>query len=156
MTVFADVNGDPADPFAAGKLYLVLDPDPGMQVDRTDYLINTFPLPGTIQFAGPQFGVGGADAVTGFTAVPGAPAGTPPVLVFSRTGAIENPGAFRFGDDGDKNHLEAAVVNLIGKVEVRKYLLAADSPTMTDGFFAEGNEVFDGTKMGKTAWVWYD
>ena len=159
MTLFADVNGDPADPSAAGALYLVLDPDLLEPPDRTDYLIATFPLPGQvdrgIQFAGPVGGIAGADAVDGFTPVPAAPA-DPPVMAFSPTGAILDVGAFRLSDASQSNFLETAVINITGKVEVRKYLLDVDSPTGTAGFFAEGSASFDVGQVGRGNWVWYD
>lgn len=159
LTAFAELNGDPDDPLAVGARYLVFDPDPISQPDRTDYLIGVMALPGPggagVQFGGPQFGVNGPDAVTGLTPVPGAAAGAPPVLVFLPTGAVAAPGALRFTDGAERNFLETAVTNLTGKIEVRKYLGDADSPTGAADFFAEGNVSFAADGVGENVWVWY-
>ncbi len=88
--------------------------------------------------------------VDGFTQVPGAPAGTLPVLVFSPAGLPEATGALRFADDSGRNHLETAVTSRAGKVEIRKFLPADDSPTSSPGFFQEGTD-----SHGASVWVWY-
>lgn len=159
LTAFAELNGDPDNPLAAGARYLVYDPDPGARPDRTDYLIGTMTLPGPgdvgVQFGGPQLGVNGLDAVTGLTPIPGAVAGTPPVLVFLPTGAVDAPGSLRFTDGAGRNFLETAITNITGKSEVRKYLEAVDSPTGAADFFAEGNVTFATDKVGENVWVWY-
>lgn len=159
LTAFAEVNGDPDNPQAPGARYLVYDPDPIARPDRTDYLIGVMALPGSrpagVQFGGPQFGINGSDAVTGLTPVPGAPPGTPAVLVFRRTGAVQAPGALRFTDGPARNFLETTITNLTGKTEIRKYLEAADSPTGSADFFTEGNVSFAAGSVGRTVWTWY-
>lgn len=159
LTAFAELNGDPNNPLAPGARYLFFDPDPLARPDRTDYLIGVVRLPGPgdvgVQFGGPQFGVNGMDAVTGLTPVPGAVPGAPSVVVFHPTGAVDAPGSLRFTDGAGRNYLEAAITNLTGKSEVRKYLQAGDSPTGTADFFTEANISFGPDSVGKNIWVWY-
>lgn len=182
LTAFADVNGNPSDPLAESGRYLVYDPDPLVPMDRTDFLIGTLDLPGKpatgVRFGGPAGGAGGGDSVRGFTSVPES-AGeeddpdadpdpdeeedpdesspdTPNVLVFQPTGGTRAPGAFRLMDARGENVLETAVVSIVGRVEIRKHLLAGDSPTGVEGFFAQGNSTFDeDASAGKNIWIWY-
>jgi hypothetical protein len=171
VTAFADVNGSSLNPLAPGALYLVYDPDLLLPEDRTDFLIGTLLLPGKlktgVQFGGPLNGLGGADSVRGFTQVPiAAPdeeeeeeeeeSDVPNVLVFQPNGSTRGPGGFRLMDARGENFLEVAVVTIVGKVELRKYLLAEDAPTGIADFFPEGNISFDDDAgPGKHIWVWY-
>lgn len=159
LRAFAEVNGIASDPLLIGTRYLVYDPEILKAADRTDYLISTMALPGKeetgVQFGGPQFGLKGADSVVGFTTVsqPSAEPVKTPVLVFTASGAIVAPGAFRFADARNANHFEIALTSLTGDVEIRKYLNAIDAPSGgLAAFFAEGNIVFS---ESRNIWVWY-
>jgi len=170
-TVYAygEINGNPADPLDPDGRYLVFDPVPGSPghvlgageslTYDTDFLISRVQLPGApevgVDFAGPVGGVQGADSVIGLTAVPGAAAGEPGVLVFLPSGKVLDTGAIRLVDSRRVNYLEASVPSIAGRVSLRKYVLAADSPTGVADFFAEGNLTkADGT-VGRNVWVWY-
>jgi prepilin-type N-terminal cleavage/methylation domain-containing protein len=159
VSAFAELNGNPNDPERAGALYLVYDPDPLAEPDRTDYRISLMALPGPpeagVQIGGPVDGIEGADALVGLTPTPGALANTPKVLVFHPNGAVDAPGAFRFTDNRQTNFLETTITTLTGKTEIRKYLLADDSPTSVAGFFPEGNVSFEPGSVGQIAWTWY-
>ncbi len=145
LVAFADVNGDPVASNPGYANFLKYDPDPAVGNKRTDYEIGHIQLERSSFGAPPNYG-----EVDGFTHVPGAPAGTPAVLVFSAAGRPESTGALRFRDGGGRNFLEAAVTSRSGKVEVRKFLPADDSPTSNAGFFQEGNG-----SDGANIWVWY-
>ena len=157
LRAYADVNGDPTAGRPGHAHYLRFDPgwvdgafNPELGLRQTDYEIGFLRLE-RARFAGP----GDGEAVAGFTPVPGALPADPPVLVFSPTGVPESEGGFRIGDragpDGAPlNVIEAAVVHLTGKVEIRKYLHSHDAPTGEAGFFAEGRRV-----GGENLWVWY-
>lgn len=133
LRAYADVNGDTLAASAGHAHYLKYDPDwrdgayePEIGIRSTDYEIGRLILGKSI-FAAPADG----EPVTGFTAIPGAPAGTPRVLVFATTGVPASAGAFRLADrtgiDGEpRNFFETAVTSLTGKVAVRKYLLPQD------------------------------
>ncbi len=145
LIAFADVNGDPVAGNPGHASFLKFDPDPAVGHKRTDYQIGQIQLERAGFGAPPSYG-----AVDGFTPVPGAPAGTPPVLVFSPAGRPESTGALRFADGSGRNFLETAVTSRAGKVEIRKFLPADDSPTSSPGFFEEGN-----SSGGANVWVWY-
>lgn len=149
---FADVNGIPSTP--AG--YLVYDPDPTLAIEgRTDYEIGRVQLSGAITFGGPLNGPHGADSVDGFTPVPSAPAAFH-VAVFERDGTIRDTGGVRLVDGNAANYFEVAVVNITGKVELRKYLLAADAPGGSGaGFYPEGNVTDGNGSVRENIWVWY-
>ncbi len=145
LVAFADVNGDPVAGSEGYDNFLKYDPEPGVGNKQTDYEIGEIQLERSSFGAPPSYG-----EVDGFTHVPGAPADTPAVLVFSPTGLPEATGALRFADGSGRNFLEAAVTSRAGKIEIRKYLTADDSPTSSAGFFQEANRG-DGTNV----WVWY-
>ncbi len=145
LVAFADVNGDPLAGNRGNSGYLKYDPDPAAGDKRTDYEIGRLELERST-FGGPaSYG-----PVDGFTQVPGAPAGTPAVLVFSPAGQPEATGALRFADGTGRNFLEAAVTSRAGKVEIRKFLPADDSPTSSPGFFEEATG-----SDGANVWIWY-
>ena len=145
LMAFADVNGDPVASNPGYANFLKYDPDPAVGNKKTDYEIGQLQLERASFGAPPNYG-----PVEGFTYVPGAPADASAVLVFSPTGLPESTGALRFSDSSGRNFLEAAVTSRAGKIEVRKYLPAADSPTSNPGFFQEGNG-----SDGANVWVWY-
>ncbi len=145
LVAFADVNGDPEALIRSSSSYLRFDPDPAAGDKRTDYEIGRLQLERATLGAPPSFG-----AVDGFTPVPGAPAGTPAVLVFTPAGQPEATGALRFRGGNGHNFLETAVTSRAGKVEIRKYLPAGDSPTGSSGFFQEATG-----SDGANVWVWY-
>ena len=145
LTAFADVNGDPVAGSPGYASFLKYNPDPGVGEKQTDYEIGSFQLERSAFGAPPSFGM-----VDGFTQVPGAPEGTPAVLVFSPTGKPEATGALRFTDGAGRNFIEAAITSRAGKIEIRKYLSGVDSPTLNPGFFQEANDL-DGANI----WVWY-
>ncbi len=145
LIAFADINGDPVAGNPGYASYLRYDPDPAAGEKRTDYEIGHLKFERSVLGAPSSYG-----PVDGFTQVPGAPAGTLPVLVFSPAGLPEATGALRFADDSGRNHLETAVTSRAGKVEIRKFLPADDSPTSSPGFFQEGTD-----SHGASVWVWY-
>ncbi len=157
LRAYADVNGDPQAGRPGYAHYLRYDPgwvngafDPDYGSRQSDYEIGFLKLE-RVHFAGPE----GGEPVVGFTAVPAALPGTPPVLVFSPSGVPEAPGSFRFGDltglDGAPlNVVETAVVSLTGKVEIRKYLHPLEAPGGNAGFYAEGRRA-----NGENLWLWY-
>lgn len=153
LIAFADVNGNPSNPLDPNGQYLVFDPAIGVPRDRTDYLISTVYLPGKLEtgvrFTNPDGSVG----VTGFTRVPDGSGKS--VLVFRSTGAVIDPGAFRFSDARQANFLETSITAITGKIEVRKYLDGLDTPSGTADFYGEGNVSFDGRTVGENLWVWY-
>jgi len=170
-TVYAygEINGDPANPLDPAGRYLVFDPVPGSPhlilgageslTYGTDFLISRFQLPGPpeigIDFAGPVDGVQGADSVIGLTSVPGAGADDPGVLVFTSSGKVLDTGAIRLVDVRRTNYMEAWIPSIAGRVSLRKFLLADDSPSGVADFFTEGNTMkADGT-VGRNVWVWY-
>lgn len=162
LRAFVDMNGNPNNPLDPNGRYLVFDPDDTLPEKRTDYMIGWTALPGKpatgSQFGGPKDGIRGADSIEGFTPIPSAPPTQPAVLVFRASGAVRDAGAFRFSDSRGANHLETAVSAVIGNVEIRKYLQAADSPTGVAKFFAEANDSFadgSGRTVGRNIWVWY-
>lgn len=73
-------------------------------------------------------------------------------LVYRGNGTIESEGWFEFADLSDPpNRLQVALDNVSGsQPKIRKYLLAADAPGGTPGFF----EQTLGTQ-NKNVWVWY-
>ena len=144
LRAWADVNGDPMAGSPGHASYLKYDPEPALGEKQTDYEI------AYLQLERSAFGAPASYArVEGFVAVPGAAAGTPAVLVFSPGGVAAATGALRLTDRQHRNFLEAAVTSLAGKVEVRKYLPAEDSPTSSAGFFREARGR-DGS-----VWIWY-
>lgn len=145
LMAFADVNGDPVASNPGYANYLKYDPDPAVGNKQTDYEVGHLQLERSAFGAPPSYG-----EVDGFTLVPGAAAGTPAVLVFSPTGLPEATGAIRFTDGTGRNFLEAAVTSRAGKVEIRKFLQADDSPTANPGFFQEATG-----SSGANVWVWY-
>lgn len=166
---FGEINGHPANPLDPGGRYLVFDPVPGSpgyvlgaEASRTydtDFVISIVRLPGSpelgVNFAGPVDGIQGADSVIGLTSVPGAGVDEPGVLVFTPSGKVLDTGAIRLVDSRRVNYLEASIPSIAGRVALRKYVLAADSPTGVADFFAEGNLTkADGT-VGRNVWVWY-
>jgi type II secretory pathway pseudopilin PulG len=145
LVAYADVNGDPVVGNPGYASYLKYDPDPTLGDKLTDYEIGHLQLERSSFGAPPSYG-----PVDGFVAVPGAPAGTPAVLVFRPTGVPEATGALRFADSTGRNFLETAVTSSAGKIEIRKFLSAEDSPTSSPGFFGEGTG-----SDGANVWVWY-
>lgn len=145
LVAFADVNGDPVASRPGYASFLKYDPDPAVGNKRTDYQIGRVQLERSSFGAPPSY-----HEVDGFTRVPGASTDTPAVLVFSPSGLPESTGAWRFMDGSGRNFLETAVTSRSGKVEVRKYLAADDSPTANAGFFQEGMG-----SDGANVWVWY-
>lgn len=145
LVAYADLNGDPVAGTPGHASYLRFDPDPALPDKQTDYEI------GQLQLEGSPLGApAGFRAVEGFIDAPGAPAGAPAVLAFSPTGVPTATGAFRFADGAGRNFLEVAVTSFTGKVEVRKFLPAEDSPTGSAGFFREA-----AASDGANVWVWY-
>jgi prepilin-type N-terminal cleavage/methylation domain-containing protein len=144
LVAYADVNGDPVAGNPGHARYLRYDPDPSIGNKKTDYEIGQIRLGRSSFGAPPSYGV-----IEGFTDVPGEP-DVPAVLVFSPMGSIEATGALRFADGSGRNYIEAAVTSRVGKVEVRKFLKADDSPTSSAGFFQEG-----AGSDGANVWVWY-
>ena len=156
LTAFADVNGDPANPSDPTALYLVYDPDVAVQPDRTDFEISYMVLPGPeltgIQFGEPNGGIGSASTIVGLTPIPSDP--TTSVLAFQPNGSVMNLGAFRVIDSKLVNSFEIALTNIVGAIEIRKFLFAGDAPA-GEGYYAEGNVSFAADDIGKNIWVWY-
>ena len=145
LVAYADVNGDPVTGNPGHAKYLRYDPDPAIGNKKTDYEIGQIHLGSSSFGAPPSYQI-----IEGFTDVPGESVDVPAVLVFSPLGSIEATGALRFSDGSGRNHIEAAVTSRAGKVEVRKFLKADDSPTSSAGFFQEG-----AGGDGANVWVWY-
>lgn len=138
ILAFGDRDGD-----------LDFNPDLTQMIDRTDFLIDRVQVPKMILFAAPA----SLPVVDGFT--PAALVTDPNIVVFTARGSVNDPGAFRFADGALNNHFEVRVGKVTGRVGILKYLHAGDSPTLTAGYFAEGNREFDETKVGENIWVWY-
>lgn len=149
---YADVNGDSTVGSPGYSRFLLFDPDPALiSVRQTDYEIGRTQLPTAVTFGGPVNGIGGADSVDGLTLSPNQPFSLP-MVVFSSRGKIIDPGSIRLIDRTERNVIELAMLGLAGKVSLRKYLYAADSPTAQAGFFEEGNRS-GGDRSN--IWIWY-
>lgn len=144
--------------FATDELvtYANVDQDPNFEFNptadstmrRADYEIARVRVPSDLEvyFWGPaDKDPEGADVFDGFTATP---KGT--VAVFRPDGSVEDPGAFRFGDDHG-NHLEVRIETAAtGKTEVMKW---NPSPSWGGkaGWFPQGRH----HKTNKPLWEWY-
>ena len=146
LVAFADVNGKPSPANASYSRYLVFDPDPILLSARqTDYEIGRVQLPEGIRFAVPtEFA--DVETVSGLTRMPHSKADAKAVVI-SQRGKVLNSGSIRLMDESGRNVLEAALLDMTGRVTVRKYLRAEHAPNGQAGFVADAS--------GESIWAWY-
>lgn len=88
-----------------------VDADEDRAIDLTERRLGLLFLPAGIGFQGP----GGQPAIDGFQT-----SGNEGYAVFNSDGGTEAPGAFRIADERG-NFLEVRIMNLAGRIEVRKW-----------------------------------
>ncbi len=145
LFVFANVDGDPN---------LEFNPDDSVPFRTADYEVANLPLPaaGSSQFlyfhspedASPE----GPNMVDGLS-VDG---DGDRVAVFESDGSIRDVGAFRIGDNAERNFFEIRIEPAAtARVELRKWYVNPPFGTGTSAFYPRGLDV----DTGKNLWKWY-